>query len=61
MLLVIRVAQASVMFARITRLPMVAGWDGRWVDGVYGKTSAETRHDFLLAVHVDENGITQPG
>ena len=28
MLLGIRVAQASVMFAGITRLPMVAGWDG---------------------------------
>src|SRR5262249_46579867 len=28
MLLVIRVAQASVMFAGNTRLPMVAGWDG---------------------------------
>jgi amino acid transporter len=27
-LLCIRVAQASVMFAGITRLPMVAGWDG---------------------------------
>ena len=27
-LLVIRVAQASVMFAGNTRLPMVAGWDG---------------------------------
>lgn len=28
MLLLIRVAQASVMFTGITRLPMVAGWDG---------------------------------
>jgi amino acid transporter len=28
MLLGIRVAQASVMFAGLTRLPMVAGWDG---------------------------------
>ncbi len=27
-LLCIRIAQASVMFAGITRLPMVAGWDG---------------------------------
>jgi amino acid transporter len=27
-LLVVRVAQASVMFTGITRLPMVAGWDG---------------------------------
>ncbi len=32
-LLVVRIAQASVMFTGITRLPMVAGWDGllpRW-------------------------------
>ena len=28
MLLGIRIAQASVMFAGLTRLPMVAGWDG---------------------------------
>jgi amino acid transporter len=32
-LLIVRIAQASVMFTGITRLPMVAGWDGllpRW-------------------------------
>jgi amino acid transporter len=39
-LLVIRVAQASVMFAGNTRLPMVAGWDGllpEWFTRFHGR------------------------
>jgi glutamate:GABA antiporter len=38
-LLIVRIAQASVMFTGITRLPMVAGWDGllpRWFTELHG-------------------------
>ena len=42
-LLCIRVAQASVMFAGNTRLPMVAGWDGLLPEWFTGCTRATGR------------------